>query len=77
MHNFFNFESFEVFLDFLESLGCPISNPFCLISFLYSMLMYEALTKKVFFWLFKMTYIVPIHNFLWVHILNFGDEYEL
>ena len=46
MHNFFNFDSLEVFLDFLESLRCPLSNPFGIISIWYSMLMYEALTKK-------------------------------
>ena len=49
MHNFLNFEPLEVFLDFLESLRCPISNPFSIISIWYSMLMYEALKKKVFF----------------------------
>ena len=49
MHNFLNFDSLEVFLDFLETLRCPIINPFVIISFLYSMLMYEALTKMVFF----------------------------
>ena len=30
--------------------------------------------KRCFCWLFKMTYNVQIHNFLWVHILNLGDE---
>ena len=28
MHNFFNFELLEVFLEFLESLTCPLINPF-------------------------------------------------
>ena len=48
MHNFFNFEILKVFLDFLESLRRPLSNPLGLISIFYSMFMYEALTKKVF-----------------------------
>ena len=30
--------------------------------------------KRYFCWLFKMTYNVQIHNFLWVHILNLGAE---
>ena len=33
MHNFLNFELLEVFLDFLGSLRCPVTNLFCLISF--------------------------------------------
>ena len=74
MHNFLNFDSLKVFLDFLESLRCPLSNHVFLISIWYSMFLYEALTKKVFCWLFKMTYNVQIHNFLWVHIFNLGDE---
>ena len=49
MHNFLNFESLDVFLDFLEILRCPLSNPFGLISIWYSMFMYESLTKKVVF----------------------------
>ena len=77
MHNFLNFDSLKVFLEFLEILRCPLSNPFGIISICYSMLMYEALTKGCFCWLFKITYNVQIHNFLWVHILNLGDEYEL
>ena len=46
MHNSLNFDSLEVFLDFLEILRCPLSKTFGLISFWYSILMYEALTKK-------------------------------
>ena len=38
MHNFFNFELLEVFLDFLEILRCHLTNPFGLIAFGYSML---------------------------------------
>ena len=33
MHNFFNFELLEVFLDFLKSLRCTLTNPFSLVSF--------------------------------------------
>ena len=77
MHNFLNFDSLKVFLDFLESLRCPLRNPFVIISILYSMLMYEVLTKQCFCWPFKMTYNVQIHNFLWVHFWILGYEYEL
>ena len=31
MHNFLNFDSLKVFLDFLESLRCYLSNPFGII----------------------------------------------
>ena len=77
MHNSFNFDPIDVFLDFLESLRCPLGNPFGLISIESSMFMYEALTKRGFCWLFKMTYNVQIYIFLWVHILNLGAEDEL
>ena len=53
MHNFFNFDPRDVFWDFLEILGCPLRNPFGLISIWYSMFMYEALTKKVFLLTFQ------------------------
>ena len=53
MHNFFNFELLEVFLDFLEILGCPLGNSFGLISTESSMFMYEALTQKVFLLTFQ------------------------
>ena len=33
MHNFLSFDFLEVLLDFLESLRCPLTNPFCLIGF--------------------------------------------
>ena len=46
MHNFLSFDSLEVFLDFLEILRSPLSNPFGILSILYSMLLYEALTNK-------------------------------
>ena len=53
MHNSLNFDPREVFYDFLESLRCPLSNPFGHISIGSSMLMYEALEKKVFLLTFK------------------------
>ena len=53
MHNSFNFDPRDVFLDFLESLGCPLSNTFGLISIESSMFMYEALTQKVFLLTFQ------------------------
>ena len=53
MHNFLNFDSLKVFLDFLEILRCTLSNPLGLILIWYSMLMYEALTKKVFLLTFQ------------------------
>ena len=53
MHNYLNFDPREVFLDFLESLGCPLSNLFGLISIESSMFMYEALTQKVFLLTFQ------------------------
>ena len=53
MHNFLNFDSLKVFLDFLESSRCPLSNLFCLISIESSMFMYEALTQKVFLLTFQ------------------------
>ena len=34
-HNFLNFDSLEVLLDFLEILRCPLSNPFGPISIWY------------------------------------------
>ena len=46
MPNFLNFDSLKVFLDFLESLICPLRNTIGLFSIWYSMFMYEALTKK-------------------------------
>ena len=53
MHNFFNFELLEVFLDFLEILRCPLSNPLGLISIDSYMFMYEAFTKRVFLLTFQ------------------------
>ena len=53
MHNSFNFDPRDVFLDFLERLGCPLSNPFGIISIESSMFMYEAFTKKVFLLTFQ------------------------
>ena len=53
MHNSLNFDPIEVFLDFLEILGCPLSNPFGIISIESSMFMYEALTQKVFLLTFQ------------------------
>ena len=53
MHNFLNFDSLEVFFDFLEILRCPLINPFGLISIWYSIIMYEALTNKVFLLTFQ------------------------
>ena len=53
MHNSLYFDPREVFLDFLEILGCPLSNPFGLISIESSMIMYEALTQKVFLLTFQ------------------------
>ena len=53
MHNFLNFDSLEVLLDFLEILGCPLTNPFGFISIGSSMFMYEALTQKVFLLTFQ------------------------
>ena len=53
MHNSMNFYPREVFLDFLEILGCPPSNPFGLISIESTMFMYEALTQKVFLLTFQ------------------------
>ena len=53
MHNSLNFDPREVFLDFLEILGCPLNNPFRLISIESSMFMYEALTQKVFLLTFQ------------------------
>ena len=53
MHNFLNFDSLKVFLEFLESLRCILSDPFGLISICYSIFMYEALTKKVFLLTFQ------------------------
>ena len=53
MHISLTFDPRSVFLDFLESLGCPLSNPCGLISIESSMFIYEALTQKVFlltFW---------------------------
>ena len=47
MHNSSNFDPRDVFYDFIESLGCPLSNHFGLISIESSMFMYEALTQKV------------------------------
>ena len=53
MHNSLNFDPRDVFLDFLESLRCPLSNPFILISIESSMFMYEALNQKVFLLTFQ------------------------
>ena len=53
MHNSFNFDPKDVFFDFLESLRCPLSNPFGLISIESSMFMYEAFTQKVFLLIFQ------------------------
>ena len=38
-----NFDPLEVLSDFLESLICPLTNPFGIISILYSMLIYKVL----------------------------------
>ena len=53
MHNSLNFDHREVFLNFLDSLRCPLSNPFGLISIELSMFMCEALTQKVFLLTFQ------------------------
>ena len=53
MHNSLNFDPREVLLDFLEILGCLLSNPFGIISIESSMFMYEALTLKVFLLIFQ------------------------
>ena len=53
MHISLNFDPRRVFLDFLESLGCPLSNLFGFISIESSMFMYEALTQKVFLLTFQ------------------------
>ena len=53
MHNSLNFDPKEVFLDFFKILGCPLSNPFGLISIESSMFMYEAFTQKVFLLTFQ------------------------
>ena len=53
MHNSLNFDPREMFLDFLEMLGFPLSNIFGLISIEFSMFMHEALTQKVFLLTFE------------------------
>ena len=53
MHFSSDFNPREVFLEFLESLVCPLNTPFGFISIGSSMFMEEALTQKVFLLTFQ------------------------
>ena len=57
MHISSNFNPREVFLDFLESLGCPISNLFVLSQLDLPCSCKKLWPKRCFCWLFKRTYL--------------------
>ena len=75
IHNFLNFYSLKVFLDFLEILRCTLSNPFGPISIWYSVLMYEVLTKKGVFvdfpkWPIMSKFITSCEGIFWSWEMN-------
>ena len=74
MHNLFNFELLEVLLDFLESFRFPITNPFSLISFWYSILVSAFFDLGVWIWIVGSCILLKM-SFGWVIAHKVWESY--